>query len=54
MESDLDHYNVYRGTIAGFTVTYGTTTPVGQPATNSFSNTGLTASTTYYYKVGSS
>ena len=51
MEPDLDHYNVYRGTTAGFTVTYGTTTPVGQPATNSFSDTGLTPSTTYYYKV---
>ena len=51
IEPDLDHYNVYRGTTAGFTVTYGTTTPVGQPATNSFSDTGLTASTTYYYKV---
>ena len=50
-ESDLHHYNVYRGTTAGFTVTLGTTTPVGQPTTNSFSNTGLTASTTYYYKV---
>ena len=50
-EADLHHYNVYRGTTAGFTVTLGTTTPVGQPTTNSFSNTGLTASTTYYYKV---
>ena len=54
IEPDMDHYNVYRGTTAGFPVTYGTTTPVGQPATNSFSNTGLTASTKYYYKVGSS
>jgi hypothetical protein len=50
-EPDLNHYNVYRGTTAGFTVTPGTTTPVGQPTTNSFSDTGLTASTTYYYKV---
>jgi hypothetical protein len=50
-EPDLDHYNVYRGTTPGFAVTLGTTTPVGQPTTNSFSDTGLTASTTYYYKV---
>ena len=32
-------------------VTLGTTTPVGTPTTNSFSNTGLNPSTTYYYKV---
>jgi Domain of unknown function (DUF1929) len=50
-EPDLGHYNVYRGTTPGFAVTLGTTTPVGQPTTNSFSNTGLTSSTTYYYKV---
>jgi hypothetical protein len=50
-EPDLNHYNVYRGTTQGFAVTPGTTTPVGTPTTNSFSNTGLAASTTYYYKV---
>ena len=50
-EPDLDHYNVYRGTTPGFTVTLGTTTPVGVPTTNSYSDTGLTAPTTYYYKV---
>src|SRR4029079_7614984 len=50
-EPDLDHYNVYRGTTLGFPVTLGTTTPVGVPTTNSFSDTGLTAATTYYYKV---
>ena len=48
------NYNVYRDTTAGFTVTPGTTTPIATPTTNSYSNTGLTASTTYYYKVGSS
>ena len=42
-EPDLDHYNVYRGTTPGFTVTLGTTTPVGVPTTNSYSDTGLTA-----------
>ena len=26
-ESDLNHYNVYRGITPGFTVTLGTTTP---------------------------
>ena len=50
-ESDLNHYNVYRGTTAGFAVTLDTTTPVGTPTTNSYQNTGLSPSTTYYYKV---
>ena len=50
-EADLNHYNVYRGTSAGFVVTPGTTTPVATLTTNSYSDTGLTASTTYYYKV---
>ena len=47
----VSNYNVYRGTTAGFTVTLGTTPPIATPTTNSYSNTGLTASTTYYYKV---
>ena len=50
-ETDLNHYNVYRGTTAGFVVTPGTTVPIATPATNSYSNTGLSPSTTYYYKV---
>ena len=50
-EPDLAHYNVYRGTTAGFAVNTATDTPLAVPATNSFSNTGLTASTTYYYRV---
>jgi hypothetical protein len=50
-ETDLNHYNVYRGTTPGFDVIPGTTTPVATPATNSYSDTALTASTTYYYKV---
>jgi hypothetical protein len=47
----IDHYNVYRGTTAGFTVTPGTTPTIATPTTNSYSDTGLTGSTTYYYKV---
>ncbi len=50
-ETDLNHYNVYRGTTPGFVVTPGTTAPIATPATNSYSDTGLTPSTTYYYKV---
>ena len=48
---NIDHYNVYRGTTNGFTVVPGTTVPIAQPTTNSYNNTGLTASTTYYYRV---
>ena len=50
-EPDLNHYNVYRGTTAGFPVTLGTTIPVATPTTSPYSNTGLSPSTTYYYKV---
>ena len=39
------------GTTAGFVVTPGTTTPITTPTTITYSNTGLTASTTYYYKL---
>ena len=42
---------MYRSTIYGFTVNTATDTPIAQPTTNSYSNTGLTASTTYYYRV---
>ena len=48
---NVDHYNVYRGTTAGFTVVPGTTVPTAQPTTNSFNDTGLTAGTAYYYRV---
>ena len=34
-EPDLAHYNVYRGTTAGFPVTPGTDTPLAQPVANS-------------------
>ena len=45
--------NVYRGTTGGFPVNTVTDTPLTQVAgsTTTFSNTGLTASTTYYYRV---
>jgi hypothetical protein len=47
----VDHYNVYRGTTAGLVVTPGTTPPAAIPVSNSYSDTGLVASTIYYYKV---
>lgn len=50
-EIDLNLYNVYRGTSSGFTIILGTTTPTATPSTNSYSDTGRTASTAYYYKV---
>ena len=53
-EPDLAHYNVYRGTSPGFAVNTATDTPLAQPIANSYSDTtGLTESTTYYYKVAS-
>jgi hypothetical protein len=50
-EPDLNHYNIYRGTTQGFAVFPGTTAPVATPTTNSYFDTGLSASTTYYYKI---
>ena len=49
-EGDINHYNVYRGTTAGFLVD-GSTTPLAQPASNSYSDSGLSPNTTYFYKV---
>jgi hypothetical protein len=43
-EADLDHYNVYRNMSAGFT-------QIASPTANNYSDTGLTANTTYYYLV---
>ena len=48
-EGDLDHYNVYRSTTSGFTPGPGTF--VAQTTVSNYSDTGLSASTTYYYKV---
>lgn len=42
-EADLDHYNVYRGMNAG--------SLVASPTADHYSDTGLTADTTYYYRV---
>ena len=50
-ESDFNHYNIYRGTSSGFSVTPGVTSPAGTSTANSYSSTGLSPSTTYYYKV---
>ena len=54
-DSDLNHYNIYRGTTNGFPVTLGVTPPTATttnpPTANSYQDTGLTPSTTYYYKV---
>lgn len=47
--SDLDHYDVHRSTTSGFTPS--SSNRIQQPTTNSYNDTGLTASTTYYYKV---
>ena len=48
--SDFNHYNIYRGS-SGFTVTPGVTVPIGTSTTSSYSNTELTPSTTYSYRV---
>jgi len=45
-EGDLDNYNVYRSITSG-----GSYNLVASPTTNSYSDVGLTASTTYYYIV---
>jgi len=50
-DQPINHYNIYRSTTNGFTVNTATDTPIATPTTNSYSDTGLTASTTYYYKV---
>ena len=46
VEPDLHYYNVYGSTTSG-----GSYNLVASPTTNYYSDTGLTASTTYYYKV---
>jgi len=46
--AEFNHYNVYRGP-TGFTV--GSAFEISEPTTNSYQNTGLSAGTTYYYRV---
>jgi hypothetical protein len=48
-EMDIDHYDVYRDTVTGFTPSSGNR--IAQPATSSYSDTGLETSTSYFYRV---
>lgn len=48
-KADLDHYNVYRGMNADFTPDAGSL--VASPTADYYSDTELTADTTYYYRV---
>ncbi len=48
-EVDLNHYNVHRSTSSGFTPS--SSNLIAQRTTTSYNNTGLSPSTTYYYKV---
>jgi len=48
-EADLDHYNVYRGINEDFTPDAGSL--VTSPTADYYPDTGLTADTTYYYRV---
>lgn len=50
--SNANGYDVFRGTSAGFSATYGTGgTYVGSSTTTSYLDTGLSSGVTYYYKV---
>ena len=48
-EADLDHYNIYRGMNTDFTPDAGSL--VASLTADLYSDTGLTAETTYYYRV---
>ncbi|NVM56104.1 MAG: hypothetical protein HWN66_20575, partial [Candidatus Helarchaeota archaeon] len=47
--SDLDHYNIYRSTIAGFIPSPSNL--VASPTANNYLDTGLTDGITYYYRI---
>ena len=47
----IAHYNVYRGTTPDFAVNTATDSPIAQSTTTTYTDTGLSASITYYYKV---
>jgi chitodextrinase len=48
-ESDLEHYNIYRGTASGFTC--NSSSLVGTAVTSAFAATDLIKETRYYFKV---
>ena len=48
-EADIDHYNIHRGSVSGFTPS--DSNRIAQVAGISYSDTGLAAFTTYYYVV---
>ena len=48
-EADLDHYNVYQGMNEEFTPDVGSL--VASPTADHYPDTGLTADTTFYYRV---
>jgi hypothetical protein len=48
-EPDIDHYDVHRDTVSGFTPSPANR--IAQPTSASYSDTGLSSSTTYYYVV---
>jgi len=48
-ESDINKYKIYRSTTSGFTPSTGN--KIAEPTTNSYTNTGLTNGTAYYYKI---
>jgi hypothetical protein len=50
-DPDFSHYNVYRGSNSGFNIIPGVTAPVSSSTVNSFTDSGLKPSTTYYYKI---
>ena len=50
-DSDLNHYNIYKGTKSSFKVTPGVTVPTGTSTTNSYSLTSLKPFTKYYVKI---